>query len=392
MRICFVCNEYPPGPHGGIGTITQVLARALVKAGHEVRVTGMYRGDYPGPEYEEADGVRVWRWREPTHRLGWLRARYRLYRTLAGWSRHGEIELVDVPDWEGWAAGWPRLAVPVVARLNGSVSYFAAEMGQSAPRVAFWLERASLRRADSWCSASRYTADKTRQLFALNAGPQAVLYNPVALPPGANGLTRSGNKVVFTGTLVAKKGIVSLIRAWPRVHEVCPGAELDVYGKDGWTDQGQSMQGFLRSQLSAPAAASVQFHGHVTRERLYQALCAGRVAVFPSYAEAFAVAPLEAMACGCPTIYSSRGSGPELIRHGQDGLLIDPDRPEEIARAILRILTDDGLAQRLGSSGRRRVQEKFSIEVLRAQNEEFYRRCIRSFARTSRQGGPCSSR
>jgi glycosyltransferase involved in cell wall biosynthesis len=103
------------------------------------------------------------------------------------------------------------------------------------------------------------------------------------------------------------------------------------------------------------------------------------VAVFPSYAEAFALAPLEAMVSGAPTVYTSRGSGPELIRDGRDGLLIDPDRPDDIAGALLQILTDPGRARDLSLAGRRRVLESFGLEQVVAENIAFYRRCAAMF-------------
>lgn len=383
LRVCFVCNEYPPGPHGGIGTMTQVLARALVRAGHEVRVAGMYPAGYPAPDYEEDSGVRVWRLRRPAGRFNWVAARRQLFRMVAGWSRNGEIDLVEVPDWEGWAAGWPKLPVPIIVRLNGSLSYFAAELGRPIRRTAFWLERASLRRADFWCSVSRYTADKTRQLFNLSSGPDAVLYNPVEALNGGSVAAGSRRHVVFTGTLTAKKGIVPLVEAWPRVIEVCKEAELHVFGKDGRTDGGESMRAFLLSQHHGRVRESMHFHGHVDRAKLFEVLQGARLAVFPSYAEAFALAPLEAMACGCPTIYSQRGSGPELIEHGRDGLLIDPDQPCGISEAIIRVLTDDHLAQQLSESGRERVRKNFSAQALLKQNEFFYRKCISDFRRRS---------
>ncbi|MBA3442987.1 MAG: glycosyltransferase family 4 protein [Pyrinomonadaceae bacterium] len=383
LRVCFLCNEYPPGPHGGIGTMTQVLARALVQAGHEVRVAGMYPASYPAPDYEEDGGVRVRRLRRSAHRLGWVTARRQLFRMVARWSRDGEIDLVEVPDWEGWAAGWPKLPVPIVVRLHGSMSYFAAELGRPVRRTAFRLERASLRRADFWCSVSRYTADKTQQLFDLRTGPDAVLYNPVEFYNGGSVAAESRKHVVFTGTLTAKKGIVPLVKAWPRVIEACDEAELHVFGKDGRTDDGGSMQSFLLSQHNGRARESMRFHGHVDRAKLFEALRGARLAVFPSYAEAFALAPLEAMACGCPTIYSRRGSGPELIEDERDGLLIDPDQPCEIAEAIIRVLTDDHLARRLSEAGRERVRKNFSTQNLLEQNEVFYRRCIGDFRRKS---------
>ncbi len=254
-------------------------------------------------------------------------------------------------------------------------------MGQPINRVTFWLERASLRRAEFWCSVSRYTADKTQRLFGLHSGPRAILYNPVDVPTDVGATARSGRLVIFTGTLAVKKGIVSLAKAWPRVLEVCKEAELHIYGKDGRTEDGPSMEAFIRSQHNGRVGNSIHFHGHVDRGELFKALQNARLAVFPSYAEAFALAPLEAMAYGCPTIYSQRGSGPELIENGRDGLLIEPDHPHEIAEAVARVLTDDRLAQRLGQAGRERVMKNFSAQVLLAQNEAFYQDCLNDFQR-----------
>jgi glycosyltransferase involved in cell wall biosynthesis len=378
MNICYICSEYPPGPHGGIGTFTQVLATALAGAGHQVRVVGIYDTDYPAPDREDDRGVMVWRLREPQYRFGWLVARLKLFRMVSQWARSGEIDLIEVPDAEGWAAGWPALPVPVVARLQGAMSYFAREMGQRGRRLAFFIERASLRRADFYCSTSHYTEGKTRQLFGIGAA-DAILHNVVSLSASGGEGARDKNLAVFTGTLTPKKGVISLMRAWVQVVRACPDARLHVFGKDGRTDQGISMMAYLRAEMPGDVASTVQFRGGCPRDEVLGALMRARVAVFPSYAEAFALAPLESMAAGCATVYSTRGSGPELIGHERDGLLIDPDQPTEIAATLIRVFTDDGLAQRLGEAGRRRVQEQFSIERSAADNEGFYERCVRDF-------------
>ena len=123
------------------------------------------------------------------------------------------------------------------------------------------------------------------------------------------------------------------------------------------------------------------FHGHVTLEALLGVFAKAGMAVLPSYAEGFALTPLHAMAAGCPTIYTKRGSGPELIEHGHNGLLVDPDRPDEIAAAIVSLLKDPGLANRLGRLGRRLVEEKFSWATLYAQNVNFYHDSLQRFGR-----------
>lgn len=377
MRICFVCSEYPSSPHGGIGTFTQVLARALVKEGQDVRVVGVYPSHHTGLEKEIDQGVQVSRLRGPSGRFGWPRARYQLWRHVSKWAREGAIDIVEAPDWEGWTALWPKLSIPVIIRLHGSVSYFQQELNRPTKSSIRFLERSALRRANAWCSVSRYTAEKTKNLFALQNGPDAILYNPIETTSSDVSHQRTGQQVIFTGTLTHKKGVVSLVRAWPEVKRMCPLAELHIYGKDGRTDSGESMREYLLN-LNA-GNNNCYFHGHVSREVIFSALATARVAVFPSYAEAFAVAPLEAMTKGCPTIYSRRGSGPELIKDGMDGLLIDPDQPREIANAIVRILKDDELAKQLSKAGRERVVSHFSIESLVQQNILFYQHCIDCF-------------
>lgn len=380
MRICFICSEYPPGPHGGVGTITQILGRSLEASGHSVRVAGIYPKDYPAAKYEEDQGVRVWRLHEPQSKFGWVLARRSLYKLIATWARAGDVELVEAPDSSGWFAGWPALPVPAVLRASGSYSYFRREMGMPLDPTDFHLEKWSYRRADAWAAVSVYAGEVTSQLFSLPSGPLAVLYNPIEagaaiVPVDA----RDPHLIVYTGTLTAKKGIISLIDAWPQVRAQCPSAILEVLGKDLGGPNGGPMQAFLAARLPASLTDSVVFRGHVERKQLFSALSRARVAVFPSYSETFGMAPLEAMAVGAPTIYSVRGPGPEVIQHERDGLLVNPAEPREIAKAIVRLLEDDGLAARLALAGHRRAREAFSLETLIPQNLAFFSSVIAKF-------------
>lgn len=379
MRVCFICSEYPPSPHGGIGSVTQVLGRGLVARGHEVKVVGVYeQADAPLSQYWD-EGVEVWRLRRPAARLGWIGARYLVFRQVAAWAREGLIDLVECPDWEGWAAGWPKLNVPVLARLHGSQAYFAAELRQRCRKTAFWLERASLRRSDFWCSVSRYTSCRTSELFAPPGEGCAVIYNAVDTEEVREPVARRNGDVVFSGTLTEKKGIRPLMQAWPMVKARHPEAVLHVYGKDSTRTSGPSMRQSLESELPEAARSSVIFHGHQPRTALLEHLRRAHVAVFPSYAEAFAMAPLEAMGQGCPTIYSRLGSGPELIDDGRDGLLVDPARTDEIAAAIGRVLSNASLAAELGRAGEQKVKARFSTRIVLGRNEEFYAECVERF-------------
>lgn len=379
MKVCYVCCEYPPALHGGIGAVVQNTARALVRRGHQVRVIGVYPTNEAAPEYEEDAGVQVWRLRSSPRKLSWIPARYRLFKFIEQWSRDGDVDVVEVPDWEGYASLWPRLGIPVVARLHGSQSYFGSEMSLPVKRMIFWLESRSFHRADYCSSCSRYTADKTNRIFGPHPKPMTVVYNSVSLASPAKGIARQRNTVVFAGTLTRKKGIIQLIRAWPGVASLRPDAELHIFGKDGGMDDGSPMQPYLQSLLPREIRGTVHFHGHVAMAQLRTTYQNCRMAVFPSYAEAFAMAPMEAMAEGCPVICSNRSSGPELLRHGCDGLLVDPDNEGEIAESILNLLEDDSAAARIGCAGRETIRERFSSEHVVNELVDFYSECLGCF-------------
>lgn len=381
MNICFICPEYPPGSHGGVGTFTQMLARALVVNGHNVRIAGVYPSSYQAPAYEVDNGVRVWRIHEPATRFGWVRARLALYRLVSEWIRTNECDLVESSDSYGWFAGWPKLPVPLVIRAHGSLTYYAHELGQQVSPMGRFLETRAYRRADAWVSVSRHAGELTRMLFDLKAPPNAVLYNPVNFPREVPLFERRVfGRVVFTGTLTKKKGIISLIDAWPTVKKLCSRAELHVFGKDGKAEDGTaSMQRYLLGRLPKTLHQSLYFHGHVAYEALTEQLCTARVAVFPSYSETFGLGPAEAMGCGCPTIYTRLTCGPEIVHHGVHGLLIDPDRPDTVADAILSLLHDEAQAQLLARAGRLRVIEAYSPAKQVAANEAFYTELVRSF-------------
>ena len=377
MRLCYLCNEYPPGPHGGIGSLTRTLAQMMTAAGHEVRVVGMYPASYPGPDAFLDGDVQVQRLRIPNHRFGWLQARYQLYQTVRKLADAEAIDLVEVPDYQGWAAGWPPLRVPILIRLSGSVTYFQSEMARATDRMTRWLERSSLQGADAWCSESQYLAGRTSEIFGLDRARVPVIYNPVEIPEDPQ-VARNWNQVVFGGTLTEKKGIVTLVRAWPLVLRECPEARLQVFGKDTRSQGGESMLQRLRDELTPEAQDSVRFRGHVTLDKLRKAFWQAAVAALPSYAEGFALTPIHAMACGCATICGNGSSGPELVEPGVNGLLVDPRSPEDLAAAIVSLLSDPQRAAAIGSQARETASHRFSPDAVIALNEAMYRDCIRN--------------
>lgn len=398
MNILYLCDEYPPGRHGGIGTLVRLLARQMVMQGHNVVVAGLYGPGYGGANEFIDNGVRVYRFRRGFDfkflgdeaslpaRIGMrllkdsgllehdLKKKVAVYKIKLEEiiARH-HIDIVEMPDYNDYTrfcnsfVPFPELSVSVIVKLNGSMTYFNSEAGKATPGHILKMEQTILKQAAAVSAASKYTAVKSTEYLAYDKNIE-VLYNGIDTDIPISNVTRDPMQVVFTGTLVAKKGIYQLAKAWNIVHKQIPGARLLILGKGS--------QQKVVSHLDAEAEGSVIFKGHVSTENLYDHLKSSAISVFPSYAEAFALAPLEAMVCGTAVINSNRTSGPELIEHGGDGLLINPDDIEEIAKAIIHLLNNPNLCKSLSKKGNEKVKRMFEISGIAQDNIRFYQEVL----------------
>lgn len=173
------------------------------------------------------------------------------------------------------------------------------------------------------------------------------------VPPAAPAPPAGDPYVLFVSTLYPYKnaGVVVRALAAARPH-LETGLRAVIVGRD---PDGAQAPALRRLAADLGVAEHVDLTGKVgddERDRLY----AGATAVvFPSQAEGFGFAALEAMARGVPVIASNRTSLPEVV--GDAGLLVDPDRPEELAAAMVRVAGDPAFRASLVAAGRRRAAE-----------------------------------
>jgi glycosyltransferase involved in cell wall biosynthesis len=102
--------------------------------------------------------------------------------------------------------------------------------------------------------------------------------------------------------------------------------------------------------------------------------------VLPSLYEGFGIAILEAMAAGRPVVATAVGGIPEVVVHGETGLLVPPGDPVALADALHELLAHPERARALGARGRERAREKFRIESIVRQHEALYEACLRQSA------------
>lgn len=119
-------------------------------------------------------------------------------------------------------------------------------------------------------------------------------------------------------------------------------------------------------------ADRVRFLGE--QRQVADVLAALDVFVLPSRHEGLGVAVLEAMAMALPVVASAVGGLPEAVLHGTTGLLVPPEDPAALARAIGELATDRERAQAMGAAGRERVLAEFSMEHMAERYEALYER------------------
>ncbi|RBQ20244.1 alpha-(1-2)-phosphatidylinositol mannosyltransferase [Spongiactinospora rosea] len=176
--------------------------------------------------------------------------------------------------------------------------------------------------------------------------------------PGAGGaevrkrLGLSGRPVaVCVSRLVPRKGQDVLVRAWPRVLRAVPDAVLLLVGG------GPGRRTLERS--AARLGGSVRFTGPVPWTALPAHYDAGDVFAMPCRTrlggidvEGLGIVYLEASATGLPVIAGSSGGAPDAVRHGETGLLVDGTSVEQVAAALVELLSDQGRARAMGDRGR----------------------------------------
>lgn len=186
-------------------------------------------------------------------------------------------------------------------------------------------------------------------------GRARIIPNPVIARGGAEPFGPTP-RAVFAGELSHRKGIDSLLEAWPRVLSAVPRAELVLIGAP--------------KDLATPDIPGVVFRGQQPNEVVQQAITDSWVAVLPSRDEAMPVFILEALAQARPVIGTAVGGVPALLAQG--GLMVPPGDSERLAAALIELLRDRERAETLGQAGRIHYLQQFSLDIALQSLDDLY--------------------
>lgn len=118
---------------------------------------------------------------------------------------------------------------------------------------------------------------------------------------------------------------------------------------------GRGFKSFQKMVIEDGLQKEIIFTGYTPEEDIVNLYSGAKAYILPSFYEGFGLGCLEAMACGCPVLSSNSSSIPEVV--GNAGIYFDPEKPEEIAQAMIKIEKDAGLREQLKQKGFARARE-----------------------------------
>jgi glycosyltransferase involved in cell wall biosynthesis len=243
-----------------------------------------------------------------------------------------------------------RAGRPLVLHAHGG--YFD-QFHRRLPAGARRFVNSILQRANVLIALSPRWRDFYVNECELSPGQVVVLPNPVRWSPEV--ATRSGRRQVqflFLGRMCQKKGTYDLVNAFAALPDAVRARAKLVLAGDGDVAAIRTLAAPLGEQVLV-----VPWIGPIERDRL---LAQSDVFVLPSYNEGVPMSLLEAMASGMPSIVTPVGGIPDVLRHGVEGLIVEPARVAALSAAMARMVNDE--AERL-AAGRRAHDRARTFDV-----------------------------
>jgi len=373
VKVLIVSGIWPPDV-GGPASHAPELASFLLDHGHAIEVVTTADAPPASERYQV-------RWVSRAQPRGVRHAR-----TLAVIrDRAADADVVYATSMLGRASLGASLARrPIVVKLvadeayerarrlglfDGDLDEFQRFKGGARVRVLRQARDRTLRRVDALLCPSAYLAsravawgiDEARVTVIPNAAPPLP-----ALPEREVARARfeiDGPALAFAGRITRQKALDVTLDALARVD----GVSLVIAG------DGPDLPEVRQAASERGLDGRVRFLGALGRDDVLALFRAVDASVLSSSWENFPHTVVEALAVGTPVIATAVGGVPELVRDGENGLLVPAGDVEALAEAIRRVVTEPGLRERMAAGAAQSV-EHLDSEVLYAQVEEILRK------------------
>jgi L-malate glycosyltransferase len=378
MHLAFLTPEYPH-PHcnssGGLGTSIKNMVTTLVTKGVKI---SLFIYDQQTNETFIEGGIIFYIIRKPKFKfLGWYLHRKFLQEYLNQAIIQNKIDAIEAPDWTGITA-FMNLKCPLVIRLNGSDTYFCHLDNRPQKKKNYWFEREALRGTDHILSVSKFTAQKTTDLFRLKKKIE-VIPNSVDIKLFSPPCTEvEPYTILYFGSIIRKKGVLELADIFNLIVNKNPKARITFAGRDVQDYKtGNSTKQMIIAKLTPEARNNTTWLGELPYDKVLRQVVIANVVVLPSFAEALPMTWIEAMAMEKALVTSDIGWAKEVMVNGVTGFTVNPKNHLAYSEKILQLISDPTLTRQMGKAAREQVKTKFSADVITVKNIEFYKKIIK---------------
>ncbi|MFQ5499636.1 MAG: glycosyltransferase family 4 protein [Candidatus Zixiibacteriota bacterium] len=380
IPLMILTHNYPRYPGDYAGVFISLLARKLVDMG--IRPVVLAPHDSGASECEEIDGVKVYRFRyarsEQEQTIAYRGNMHQLvlgsvsgifkFKQFLDCFRANALEIIDREQIAVVSGHWlipsglvmrtieKKTGLPMILSSHGTdVRLMRRYMG-----VAYRYLKDLCRGLSSWTVVSEYLRHEiARQDVALEN-----ILSVLPLPHDETiffrdeSIERENNLIVAVTRFTDQKRVDYLIKAFALVVERYPAARLEIYGS-----------GPLRSEIETlierfGLSSQVAIENPVPQPELRKLYNRAWMVVLNSVREGFGLALSEGMMCGAAAVGVDSGGIPGIIKHEKTGLLVKPDNSSVLADAMVRLIEDDALRERLASDGHRYARQTYASTEL----------------------------
>jgi glycosyltransferase involved in cell wall biosynthesis len=224
-------------------------------------------------------------------------------------------------------------------------------------------------RCFSYLISQKFRAD---HIVRIPNGVNSEKFRPLAEQrPDATGPERI---ILCVARLEYPKGVDVLLHAWGRMMRAPQEWRASLTPRLCIVGDGRFKPQMERMVTELGIQESVEFLG--LRKDVLDLLRSAWGFVLPSRWEGMPNALLEAMACGLPCVATRVSGSEDIITHGINGLLVQPEQPAEMAQALRRLLEDPGFARHLGQEGRNTILREYQLSNVVEQCLSLYQRVL----------------
>jgi glycosyltransferase involved in cell wall biosynthesis len=351
-----LCSDYLPPSDGGVEQVVQNLALQLVESGFQVGVFTLDSGSesfdlrempevefYSCPSYDLTDTIGLQSMVSPSALNGFRHALQEFQPDIV--HAHNRFFFTSF-----LAAIYSRVyEYDLVTTLHlGSIDDISGVGGTAARIYERLIGQFIVRSSAEVICVSRAVEDVAT---SLSAHRTSVIRNAVDVDEFTPRET-SSKSLLYIGRLVRNNGIQDLVDALPAVLEEHPDAEIHLLGSGPLED---SVSEGIRSN---DLGDTVILHDYV--EDISEMYDNASVFCRPSYSEGLPLTMLESMASGVPPVVTNVAGVPEVVSDCENGRLLTPGDPDEIAMAIIELFSSDELRSELAANAREYVTKNLT--------------------------------